>query len=60
MENDREEDMKNELKWIYLKVAQHFDLPHYFINRSILVPLMEITKNCESLNRLQSRNVAEA
>ena len=47
MEDDQEEDT-NGFEIYSFKVSQDFNIPHYFINRSTPIRLIEITRNCES------------
>ena len=47
MENDQEEDADG-FEIYSFKVSQDFNFPHYFINRSTPIRLIEITRNCES------------
>ena len=47
MENDQEEDTDG-FEIYSFKVSQDFNFPHYFINRSTPIRLIEMTRNCES------------
>ena len=47
MENDQEEDTDG-FEIYSFKVSQDFNFPHYFINCSNPIRLIEITRNCES------------
>ena len=47
MGNDQEEDTDG-FEIYSFEVSKDFNFPHYFINHSTPIRLIEITRNCES------------